>query len=177
MESWCDDWLKLITSAQRDGVETYTGSAYEEMNEYLRGLSSSISSSRKQAIEDCTKALAKASLPQETIVRRGSGYNMLRELGVDFSPDNKSAVIGATVVDKGFVSTSPASGGGFSGSIEYVIKLPEGSQAMYVAPISRFSSEQELLINRGGRYLIEDVEYNSYGEVNKIYMTLTNLNH
>lgn len=177
MEGWCDDWLKLITSAQRDGVETYTGSAYEEMNEYLRGLSSSISSSRKQAIEDCTKALAKASLPQETIVRRGSGYNMLRELGVDFSQDSKSAVIGATVVDKGFVSTSPASGGGFSGSIEYVIKLPEGSQAMYVAPISRFSSEQELLINRGGRYLIEDVEYNSYGEVNKIYMTLTNLNH
>lgn len=177
MEGWCNDWLKLITSAQRDGVETYTGSAYEEMNEYLRGLSSSISSSRKQAIEDCTKALAKASLPQETIVRRGSGYNMLRELGVDFSSDNKSAVIGATVVDKGFVSTSPASGGGFSGSIEYVIKLPEGSQAMYVAPISRYSSEQELLINRGGRYLIEDVEYNSYGEVNKIYMTLTNLNH
>lgn len=177
MEGWCQDWLKLITSAQRDGVEIYTGSAYEEMNEYLRGLSSSISSSRKQSIKDCTEALARASLPQETIVRRGSGYNMLRELGVDFSPDNKSAVIGATVVDKGFVSTSPASGGGFSGSIEYVIKLPEGSQAMYVAPISRYSSEQELLINRGGRYLIEDVEYNSYGEVNKIYMTLTNLNH
>lgn len=175
MENWCDDWLKVITSAQRGGIETYTGSAYEEMNEYLRGLSSSISFSRKQAIHDCTEALKRASLPQETIVRRGSGYNMLRELGVDFSPGNKSAVIGSTVVDKGFVSTSPASGGGFSGSIEYVIKLPEGSQAMYVAPISRFSSEKELLINRGGRYLIEDVEYDSYGDVRKIFMTLTNL--
>lgn len=176
MEDWCDDWLRVITKTQRDGVTTYTGSAFTEMNEYLRGISSSISSSREAAIKSCTEALRKASLPQETIVRRGSDYNMLRELGIDFSQANKSAVIGAVVTDKGFVSTSPDPHGGFSGSIEYVIRLPEGSQAMYVAPISKYSSERELLINRGGRYMVDDIEYNSYGEVNKIYMTLTNLN-
>ena len=46
---------------------------------------------------------------------------------------------------------------------------------MYVDTISRHRGEEELLINRGGKYFIEDVEFDSYGEVNKIYMTLKNL--
>lgn len=174
METWTDDWLKGLTSAERDGVHTYTGSAYENMNEYLRGLRSS--TRYKDEIKACKSALSKASLPQETVVRRGSGYNMLNDLGLGrITPDTKSKFIGAIVQDKGFVSTSPDSSGGFSGNIEYVIRLPQGSQAMYVAPISKFRSERELLINCGGKYMIEDVEFDSYGDVRKIYMTLKNL--
>ena len=173
MESWCDDWLKAISSVERNGVEVYTGSAYTDMNKYLRGQRSSTSYAKE--IKQATAALKKASLPEEVIVRRGSDYNMLKELGVDISEANKDKLVGAIVTDKGFVSTSPASGGGFSGDIEYVIKVPKGSQAMYVDTISRHRGEEELLINRGGKYFIEDVEFDSYGEVNKIYMTLKNL--
>lgn len=174
METWTDDWLQGLTSAERAGVVKYTGSAYDDMNSYLRGLRSS--TRYEKEIKACQKALSKASLPQETIVRRGSGYNMLNDLGIGrITPDTKSKVIGAIVEDKGFVSTSPDSSGGFSGSIEYVIKLPQGSQAMYVAPISHFGSERELLINCGGKYMVEDVEFDSYGDVSKIYMTLKNL--
>lgn len=174
MESWADDWLKTISATERGAVRTYTGSAYEDMNDYLRGLSST--TYHADDIKACQAALAKASLPEETIVRRGSGYNMLQELGLGkITPQNKSNVIGAIVMDKGFVSTSPDSSGGFSGSIEYVIRLPKGSQAMYVAPISKFRSERELLINCGGKYAVEDVEFDSWGSVRKIYMTLKNL--
>ena len=173
MESWCDDWLKAISSAERNGVEVYTGSAYINMNEYLRGQRSS--TRYADEIKQATAALKKASLPEEVIVRRGSNYNMLRELGVDISEANKDKLIGAIVTDKGFMSTSPASGGGFSGDIEYVVKVPKGSQAMYVDTISRHRGEEELLINRGGKYIIEDVEFDSYGDVKKIYMTLKNL--
>ena len=173
MESWCDDWLRVISSAERNGVEVYTGSAYIDMNMYLRGQRSSTSYAKE--IRQATAALKKASLPEEVIVRRGSGYNMLRELGVDISEANKGKLIGAIVTDKGFMSTSPASGGGFSGDIEYVVKVPKGSQAMYVDTISRHRGEEELLINRGGKYIIEDVEFDSYGDVKKIYMTLKNL--
>lgn len=172
MESWCDDWLRAISSAERNGVEVYTGSAYVNMNEYLRGQSSSTSYAKE--IEQATAALKKASLPEEVIVRRGSDYNMLRELGVDISEANKDKLIGAIVTDKGFMSTSPASGGGFSGDIEYVVKVPKGSQAMYVDTISRHRGEEELLINRGGKYIIEDVEFDG-DEVTRIYMTLKNL--
>ena len=173
MESWCDDWLRAISSAERNGVEVYTGSAYVNMNEYLRGQRTT--TRYADEIKQATAALKKASLPEEVIVRRGSDYNMLRELGVDISEANKDKLIGAIVTDKGFMSTSPASGGGFSGDIEYVVKVPKGSQAMYVDTISRHRGEEELLINRGGKYIIEDVEFDSYGDVKKIYMTLKNL--
>lgn len=173
MESWCDDWLRAISSAERNGVEVYTGSAYINMNEYLRGQRTT--TRYADEIKQATAALKKASLPEEVIVRRGSDYNMLRELGVDISEANKDKLIGAIVTDKGFMSTSPASGGGFSGDIEYVVKVPKGSQAMYVDTISRHRGEEELLINRGGKYIIEDVEFDSYGDVKKIYMTLKNL--
>jgi hypothetical protein len=174
MDKWTDDWLKAINSSERAGVVKYTSNAYSDMNRYLRGQSNSTNYAKE--IEACKNALSKASLPQETIVRRGSGYNMLTELGFgNVTPQNVDKFIGAIVVDKGFVSTSPSPHGGFGGSIEYVIKLPKGSQAMYVDSISRFQGEQELLINCGGRYAVEGVEFDSWGSVKKIYMTLKNL--
>lgn len=174
MNKWTDDWLKTISSTEKSGVRTYTGSAYTDMNEYLRGQRKT--TRYADEIKACQSALSKASLPQETIVRRGSGYNMLNDLGLgSVTPQNKGNFIGAIVTDKGFVSTSPSPHGGFSGSIEYVIKLPQGSQAMYVDSISRFQGEEELLINCGGKYMVEEVEFNSYGDVKRIYMTLKNL--
>lgn len=174
MNKWTDEWLKTVSSTEKAGVVKYTSNAYGDMNRYLRGQQSSTSYAKE--IEAAKKALSKASLPQETIVRRGSGYNMLNELGLgSVTPQNKDKFIGAIVQDKGFVSTSPSPSGGFSGSIEYVIKLPKGSQAMYIDSISRFQGEQELLINCGGKYAVEGVEFDSWGDVKKIYMTLKNL--
>lgn len=174
MNRWTDTWLGLITPEEKAGVYKYTSNAYTDMNRYLRGQSNK--TRYEKEIEAAKRALAKASLPRETIVRRGSGYNMLDELGFgSITPQNKANFIGAIVEDKGFVSTSPSPTGGFSGSIEYVIKLPKGSQAMYIDSISYFQGEEELLINAGGRYAIEDVEFDNYGNVRKIYMTLKNL--
>lgn len=173
MEQWCDDWVKLITPSEKNGVQVYTGSAYRNMNRYLRGQSSI--TSYADEIKQCTAALKKASLPDEVITRRGSDYNMLEELGINITESNKDKFIGSIVTEKGFLSTSPSPDGGFTGDIEYVIRVPKGSQAMYVDTISRHQGEQELLINRGGKYIIDDVEFDSYGSVNKIYMTLKNL--
>lgn len=176
METWCDDWLATLTGTQKSAVVSYTGSAYEAMNDYLRAKGVYDASDRtKQLIKQCQAALKKASLPEEVIVRRGSGYNMLKELGIDISEANKDKLIGGVVQDLGFLSTSPDPSGGFSSGIEYVIKIPEGSQAMYVAPISQFHSERELLVNCGGKFMVDDVEFDSYGDVKRIYMTLKNL--
>ena len=73
------------------------------------------------------------------------------------------------------MSTSPDPNGGFHDDIEYIIKVPKGSQAMYVKSISRHSGENELLINCGGEYRVEDVEFDRWGDISKIYMTLINL--
>lgn len=174
MNQWTDDWLQVVTPAERAGVVKYTSNAYTDMNRYLRGQSST--TKYADEIAAAKSALSKASLPQDTIVRRGSDYNMLDELGLgSVTSQNKDRFIGAVIEDKGFVSTSPSPSGGFSGSIEYVIKVPKGSQAMYVDSISRFKGEEELLINCGGKFVVEDVEVDKWGNVSKIFMTLVNL--
>lgn len=185
MDKWCNEWVHTIKRAEKTGVKQYSGDAYVDMNGCLRGTDSRFryveftQEEISKYIEGCTKALEKASLPEDTIVRRGSDYNMLDSLNVFVTErnGNKDKVIGAIVEDKGFTSTSPNPRGGFSGDVEYVIKVPKGSQAMYIAPISMHKPEKELLINRGSKYVIEDIEFNENGYVNKIYMTLINLNH
>lgn len=174
MNSWTDDWLQGISQAEKEGVYRYTSNAYRDMNGYLRGFQPSTKYPKE--IEACKSALQKASLPQDVITRRGSDYNMLDSLGVGkITPESKGNFIGAIVEDKGFASTSPSPKGGFSGDIEYIIKVPKGSQAMYVDSISRFQGEEELLINCGSKFMVEDVEFDSYGDVKKIFMTLINL--
>ena len=174
MNKWTDGWVNTISDYEKNGVRVYTGSAYVDMNKYLRGQRSVTNFADE--IEACKAALSKAKLPAETIVRRGSDYNMLEGVGFgNITAETKGNAIGAIVTEKGFLSTSPAPGGGFGGDIEYVIKLPKGSQAMYVDSISRHKGEEELLVNCGGKFKVEDVEFDRWGSVNKIYMTLINL--
>lgn len=176
MEEWCHDWLTTLDHAQRDAITKYTGSAYHAMNDYLRSKGTlDASDETKQLIKQCQAALKKASLPEDVIVRRGSRYNVLEELGLDISKENKDRLVGGIVQDSGFLSTSPDASGGFDTGIEYIIKIPKGSQAMYVAPISQFYSERELLVNCGGKFMVDNVEFNSRGDVRRIYMTLKNL--
>lgn len=174
MDKWTDDFVKIITDAERKGVTTYTSNAYSDINKYLRGMKDK--TMYESEIKAAKSALSKASLPREVITRRGSDYNVLRELGLgEIRPEDKDKVIGAIIQEKGFLSTSPNPHGGFSGSFEYVIRVPQGSQAMYVDKISDFQGEQELLINCGGKYRIDEVEFHDAGFVKKIYMTLVNL--
>lgn len=171
MDNWTDDFVKIISKAEKDGVYRYTGNAYNDMNKFLRGITSD--TWYEDEIKQATSALKKAKLPRDTITRRGSNYNMLDDLGLgSVTKENKNKFIGKRVIDKGFTSTSPAPNGGFSGSIEYVIKVPKGSHAMYIDSISRYSGEEELLIQRGAQFKIEDIEFDKYGNVSKIFMSL-----
>lgn len=177
MRKWCDDWLRKITEEER-GVVIYTGSTYQSMNAYLRGLKTAEDVGQRivKYVDWCASALEKASTPRDMIVRRGDNYNMLKDLGVDFSKGNLENIKGSLVESKAFLSTSPDPRGGFDKDIEYVIKIPKGSQGMYVDSISQLEGEKEFLLNRGGKFIVEDVEYYSDNKTpKKIYMTLINL--
>lgn len=178
MRKWCDDWLQKITEEEERGVRTYTGDGYKLMNAYLRGQKTADEVGERiiNSIDMCASALEKASTTRDMIVRRGDDYNMLEELGVDFSKANLENIKGSPLTAKAFFSASPDPHGGFDKSIEYIVKVPKGSQAMYVDSISVYEGEKELLINRGGRYILEDVEYYSDNKSpKKIYITLINL--
>lgn len=172
MDNWTSNFVNNISFDELDGIQIYTGSAYVDMNGYLRNTSgmAELQPVYKKAIKNATSGLEKANLPETVIVRRGSDYNMLNELGIDLQ--NKSKIIGSILTDHGFTSTSPDPDGGFTESIEYVIKVPKGSEAMYVDSVSRHTGELELLINRGGLYQVEDYDISSSGRIRKIYMSL-----
>lgn len=166
MENWCDDWLKVATKKEKNAVVTYTGSAYRDMNSYLRGINSS--TRYEDEIKAAISGLNKASIPKDIIARRGSSFNSLKRLlDADAGSEiiaNQEKYIGMVIQDKGFMSASPSPHGGFSEAIEYVIKVPKGTDAMYVASISQHSSEQELLLNAGTKFIVEDFELNSTGK-------------
>lgn len=178
MREWCSEWTKKITSEEQRGVRIYTGDSYKLMNAYLRGQKTADEVGERiiNSIDMCASALEKASTTRDMIVRRGDDYNVLEELGVDFSKANLENIKGSPLTAKTFFSASPDPYGGFDKSIEYIVKVPKGSQAMYVDSISIYEGEKELLINRGGRYILEDVEYYDDNKTpKKIYMTLINL--
>ena len=178
MRKWCDDWLQKITEEEERGVRIYTGGTYQSMNAYLRGLKTAEDVGQRivKYVDWCASALEKANTPRDMIVRRGDNYNMLKDLGVDFSKGNLENIKGSLVESKAFLSTSPDPRGGFDKDIEYVIKIPKGSQGMYVDSISQYEGEKEFLLNRGGKFIVEDVEYYSDNKTpKKIYMTLINL--
>lgn len=180
MESWCRQWTKQISKEELEAVQVYTGYAYEDMNKYLRGI---IDHNRfEKEINLAKSALSKASLPEDVIVRRGSNkggikaffnandpYEDAREI---FSDKNKSKYIGSVFKDNGFLSTSPDESGGFHNTINYVIKVPKGTDAMYVDPISRIKGEKELLINQGKSYIIEDLVRDDYTGEFHVFMRL-----
>lgn len=178
LSGWCKEWTQTLTTDEEQGVILYTGSWYRDMNEYLRGQKTAKQIGQKviKSIDGCVSALEKASTKRDMIVRRGDNYNMLQELGVDFSKGNLENIKGSMLTAKGFFSASPDPNGGFNKDIEYVVKLPKGSQAMYIGSISENKGEKEILLNRGGRFILEDVEYYPDNKTpKKIYMTLINL--
>lgn len=166
-------WHSKLDDAEISGINTYTGGSYHEINKYLRGLSKTIDDSTLQAINDAKKALDKAKITEEIVVRRGSSVRSLAGLAnVDEYKLSEVAkdLVGTVVRDGGFMSTSPLTHGGFSSSgVEYRILLPKGTKAQFIAPISRFESEQEVLIQAGTNFVINHVieRYGSY----TVYMT------
>jgi len=164
MEDWTNDWLNVISDEEREGVRTYTGSAYTNMNQYLRGITDN--NRFPEEIKNCTSALEKASMPERTIVTRGSGWGAIeglvgegngKELLERLRNGELDVLNGAILNDKGFLSTTPDLSGGFDGSVRYMISIPEGAQAMYVDSISKYRGELELLIQRDSKFLVHEV--------------------
>jgi len=160
LETLYSPWKAKVTSDEEYAIHTYTTSKYDAVNSALRR-GGAPASQTLSCIVDCTSALDKASLPEPLVVRRGSTSSFLwRGLGKDknWLDSSYTELVGQVIEDKGFMSTSPIPGKGFSNDVEYKILLPEKSKAMYIAPISEFKGEQEVLIQKGSMFKIVDVE-------------------
>lgn len=166
--------MRLIGEAGKQGIRTYSGSSYEQMNSYLRLIASGadestaiaksyISSSQLKATRDATEGLTRAALDEDLILRRGTDVGDLAGLFMsgDFGTNKRSLYHktahelnemfqGAVGVYGGFTSTSGIYEKGFSGDVEVILYAPKGTAASSIMSISRFgTSEGETLLNAG----------------------------
>jgi hypothetical protein len=143
-----------------------------------------------QMIEDLTNVISRSTLKQDTWLQRAiestegtaSFFQIsesdLRNLGQE---DLSKLLMGKEVQDQAFVSCGSAKGAGFTGTI-LNIYCPEGTQAIYCEPFSRFGngdkmswdgisdqksfgSELETLLQRNSVFRVTKVEKTKYGQI------------
>lgn len=155
----------------RSALREYTGSAYANLNSYLRGLSGSFS---PDMLANLDRAFAASKgLGENLILRRGGfggealqswfGSDIAGTLGRLTYEDASAAtlenltadIVGKVIEDKAFMSTSVLQG--FGGSYKLVIEAPKGTKGIYVESLTGSPGEQEVLLNRGTKLAITGV--------------------
>lgn len=153
------EWLdqRPWTDKERRDLVHYTGSAYTEMNGYLRGIKSSIGARAKSAIEGAKQGMRPTTEP--VLLKRGTGLSQFQTLGVGNRGDGDLVfgLTGKTFKDGGFLSTSAGERAAFGGEAVLEIECPVGTPMAYVSPISRFPHENEMLLQAGCEYKILQV--------------------
>ena len=180
-----DRWDNDLTANERDGIVTYTGSSYWDMNNALRTDSySSLNriSRIKKAIDNATSGLEKTLLAEDTVVFRGMGgadaLSKWTGIPIDKLKDvsTQQSLIGTRLTEKAFMSTGTNAGSAWSG-IQLEVYLPKGSQAMYVDPISLHRGEYEILVQRNSTFEVQRIDTEPNGYIKKLVLVLVEQSH
>lgn len=172
-----DKWDNDLSARERSAVVDYTGSYYREMNAALREGRVS-GSSYESKIKYCTSALEKCEIAEDTKLWRGMGSKntLASTLGVSRSEIHQmlddGSIVGQRFVEKGFVSTGVIESSGWNKDVFLEIIAPKGTKGMYVAPISNFKSENELLLQRNTTFEILKAERDASGRYKLIVLVV-----
>ena len=148
------EWEKSLGWQERDAVEWYSGYGYDDFNRALREGKPGKNDLQKAALID--SAISKAELKEPINVYRGSSSDLVG--GYSSISDIKKYMVGQTVTDKGFTSTSISKNHTFGGQVHYKITVPPGKgRGAYIRGISQHPSEREFLRARNTKYLITGV--------------------
>lgn len=162
--------LAKATDAQKQAIFNYTSTDFGIMNAYLRGLSNKPSDSIMKSLEGIDDFMASARTSRTVYcVRQLDGSEnlstLLDEVGRVEAEKNPKLLIGKRITENGFSSTSVDEGGyndeygPFGGSVTMNIVVPKGSRAAYIAGLSDFEPEHELLIDRDSTFKVRNAEF------------------
>jgi ADP-ribosyltransferase exoenzyme len=132
----------------RDAVEYYTSSGYRAINGHLRGAQGWPGIEHRIALID--EAIARQAVPEDVIVWRGADKGA-------FAGHQVEDISGQAFTEDGFLSTALGDTEYASKPVLMKLRVPEGTPALYVDPISSFPGERELLLGRGMRYQVHTV--------------------
>jgi hypothetical protein len=159
-----NNFLEHWDTYDTESLNYYTGSAYREINSALRQNKLATASSKIQKhVRQMDKAFKKFEIDEDLLVVRGSGYEAIGgEAFINGKKDPKS-LIGMQIQDHGYMSTSISTTGAFGGDVQLQIMLPKGTKhAVYVADISSYSTEYEVVLDRGTKLRVVDAITDGY---------------
>lgn len=183
--------FSLLSDQEKKAIRTYTGSAYVDMNEYLRdigaGKEGHITRTLKEAVDNCHNAFDKAGLEDGMVLRRGTDLGDLAglfmkgdfERNFDYLETKTVGELndmfqGAVGTYFGFTSTSSQWDRGFGGDVEVLIYAPPKSRALSVMNISRYGTgEGETLVGDNTRVVCEKIEQSDGHKRSKIRVYLS----
>ena len=154
------EWISSLSKDERRASDKYTGSWYTDMNNVYRRNYRSDKDVVKLS-EDLTTALSRAETTKPVVLRRGIYDSDLAHM-LGFNGDSSKIAENWDKInsgdyaaeDKGFLSTSPYSSGGFNKDVELRIYCPTGTHAAYVDSISSHKGERETLLQSGSMYRV-----------------------
>jgi hypothetical protein len=173
------DYIASLDGDTHQAIGDYTSSGYNATNKVLRGAppppveSQEVAERALRRGEKVDAAIRNAPpLEGGVIVYRGAN---VKTLGVE-KVEDVDGLIGGTFTDSGIISTSLnqevsgkfafESGMGKQGVL-IEMRVPAGSKALYVEPITEISGENELLLPRGTTFtVVSRTNYNIVVDVN-----------
>lgn len=158
-----DNWAPAIaglTRHEEGSIELYLSQDYKAFNQRLRdgsyGDGAANFARLDASIADIDSAIAKGVTPEDlTVVRATNPENFDRPM---------EELIGTTQSDSAFLSASLGNRPVFYGDVTLYLRLPAGSNALYVETLSTKPMERELLLPRDTQYLITDVQISNDGK-------------
>src|SRR5690606_15025237 len=142
-------WLASLTETEKQAINRYSGSAYRYINGNLRRGENDVEWNK--VANDISSAIRKFDLMENLVLYRGMD-NLFEGIPIE-------QLIGFEYTDKAFQSTSLLEKSSFDGAMKMVIRIPAGSRAALINPISEFKDlEYEMLLDKDTRLRILEAE-------------------
>ena len=180
-----EEWFDTLTDKEKDNLNKYTmEGVYDRINMGLR--KGSLREIYQEIANSISGALQRNKLNTNMQVYRGSSasifksvldeetYKLMRETKVDIET-LKEKLVGSIVNDKGFISTTLNPmvvlnmDNDFLNNVMLKIDIDKKATGTgFIAPISEFENESEVLLDKNTSLYIKDITFNEYKKVYEI---------
>lgn len=144
------EYKGIMTDDQKQALNDYSGSAYQDINTALRTRDEFLLNKTKKHVEDLDDIFVEAFTSKPMIVYRGVEIN--EKIPWVNSLIHEELEEQGSITEKGFLSTSASKKVAeerFAGGILIKIAVPAGSRGVSLGKLSKKESEKEILFDRG----------------------------
>ncbi|MDN5384526.1 ADP-ribosyltransferase, partial [Streptomyces sp. LB8] len=166
------EFMEDLPLEKKQGLITYTGIAYDSINSHLR-YGTDVPQHILDTIESMDEVMDARPVPEDIMVVRGTGVDHIKVGGRPI--DSPLDMLGGTFDDKAFTSTAlgKTPPPPFDQKPVWMhLRVPKGTPALWLEPITQVKGERELLLAKGSHYRVTRVFYDDthgkwhiYGEV------------